>query len=248
MQSNPDHKKFYDQMWGDLEWHGVIKVGPANRMRHEILAARVSSSVSEGYRVCDFGCGDGSLLRRISEKLQCRVNLMGVDIAEILREGVPFPFFAADLSEPGFCLNERVDLAVCSEVLEHVPDAVQVLKNIHASLKEGGLLHLSVPSGPIFSYDHRLGHLRHYSPTLLEKQLAEAGFIDVRVERFGFPFHTAYKFVADLFPVKQQNNLLKVHGANPVARLGLDFIYFLMMMSRIPFGGLQIFASARRAG
>jgi hypothetical protein len=103
-----------------------------------------------------------------------------------------------------------------------------------------------VPSGPVFSYDHRLGHLRHFPPALLEKQLLEAGFVDVRVERFGFPFHTAYKFAADLFPVKQQNNLLKLHGASPWALWGLEFIYRLMMMSRISFGGLQIFARARR--
>lgn len=41
--------------------------------------------------------------------------------------------------------DERFDMVICTQVLEHVPDPAAVLKELHRILKSGGILALSAP-------------------------------------------------------------------------------------------------------
>lgn len=90
------------------------------------------------------------------------------------------------------------DIALCSEVLEHVPDSASALKNIYASLRPGGHLILTTPNSystvelvarllkfkPVvalakFIYGESvddLGHINRMTRGQLEKQILEAGF------------------------------------------------------------------------
>lgn len=52
-----------------------------------------------------------------------------------------------DWSGPAWAdLHDRFDLVLCEQVLEHVANPGQALKNVYAVLQEGGLAHLSFPS------------------------------------------------------------------------------------------------------
>ena len=217
-------------------------------MRHRILADLVASSARPSMKICDFGCGDGGMIRSMAANLSTPVEFFGVDVSQ---EGVGngslgFEFRQGDLSSREFKVKETFDIAVSSEVLEHVTDPQCALNNIFAALKPGGLAFLSVPSGPIFSYDRRIGHLRHFLPETLASMMEKSGFEAVRVQRFGFPVHTAYKFLAHLLPARSQNQLMAMGRPGLVSRLVLGLAYYLMMKSVIPWGGLQIFATARR--
>lgn len=53
-------------------------------------------------------------------------------------------FEVADLTQ--FSKPDTFDLALSVDVMEHILEDVQVFKNIHASLKKGGLLLISTPS------------------------------------------------------------------------------------------------------
>ena len=90
------------------------------------------------------------------------------------------------------------DVALCSEVLEHVLDSASALKNIFASLKPGGVLVLTTPNsfstveltarllsfGPIvkmarFIYGESvddLGHINRMTQKRLRQQITDAGF------------------------------------------------------------------------
>lgn len=94
------------------------------------------------------------------------------------------------------------DLALCSEVLEHVPDSSSALKNIYASLKPGGYLVLTTPNsystveltarllayGPIVKLARKiygesvddLGHINRMTHDQLKTQILTAGFTVVR--------------------------------------------------------------------
>lgn len=94
------------------------------------------------------------------------------------------------------------DVALCSEVLEHVPDSISALKNIYASLKPGGYLVLTTPNsystmelaarmlafGPVVKLARAiygesvddLGHINRMTQTQLRSQIDEAGFQVVR--------------------------------------------------------------------
>jgi SAM-dependent methyltransferase len=84
-------------------------------------------------------------------------------------------------------LPRSFDLIVCSEVIEHIEDDRQTLQFLISLLKPGGCLILTVPSGPISKFDKFIGHFRHYSKGSLESLLGEAGYIDIEINRAGFP-------------------------------------------------------------
>lgn len=100
------------------------------------------------------------------------------------------------------------DVALCSEVLEHVPDSAAALRNIFASLKPGGVLVLTTPNsfstveltarlltfGPIVklarliygeSVDD-LGHINRMTRRRLRNQIESAGFKVISHESIAF--------------------------------------------------------------
>lgn len=119
--------------------------------------------------VLDVGCGDGRLLSLLP-KIERR---LGVDLSErAIRFATMFSdasFAVADVRE----LSETFDIACCIEVLEHIPDEIEVqfLAAIGARVKPGGHIILSVPS--IVRPVHPK-HYRHYSEHRLRKAITAA--------------------------------------------------------------------------
>ena len=106
--------------------------------------------------LCDFGCGNGVLLEKIAENFSGS-SLHGLDISsdqinENRRNHPEIQWHAEDLSTTSFAwpFSDKVDVGVSSEVIEHVDEPKQYLKNISSSLKEGGSLILTTQSGTIY--------------------------------------------------------------------------------------------------
>ena len=74
--------------------------------------------------------------------------------------------------------KERMDTVVCLNVLEHIPDDIQALRNMYSTLRYGGRAIVLVPAGQsIFnSLDEELGHQRRYSESQLRQRMNEVGF------------------------------------------------------------------------
>jgi hypothetical protein len=74
-------------------------------------------------------------------------------------------------------------------VLEHVPDDVGALRNIRASLADGGTAIVLVPFGPKLygTLDEVLGHCRRYTEEQLATVSAEAGFQVQELLKFNRP-------------------------------------------------------------
>ena len=67
-----------------------------------------------------------------------------------------------DLSEPWPLEPDSIRAVVLLDVLEHVDNPVQVLRNVSRILQPGGGIVLTVPAYPLLysSWDERLGHRR----------------------------------------------------------------------------------------
>ncbi len=73
-------------------------------------------------------------------------------------------------------------------VLEHIKNDTQALRNMHAMLREGGYVIALVPANQ-FAFtrlDRELGHFRRYSEKDLRKKLEEAGFSEIKIKHFNF--------------------------------------------------------------
>ncbi len=79
-----------------------------------------------------------------------------------------------------------MDSVVCLNVLEHIPDDLQGLRNIHSVLRPGGRAIVLVPHGQsIFgTLDKVLGHYRRYSHQELRGKMEATGFTVERIVAF----------------------------------------------------------------
>lgn len=75
-------------------------------------------------------------------------------------------------------IQGRYDTVLCINVLEHLEDHVQVLRNINRLLMKGGKVIVLVPNCPFLynSFDKVLGHTRRYKTQQVRDLLKEAGF------------------------------------------------------------------------
>jgi glycosyltransferase involved in cell wall biosynthesis len=108
---------------------------------------------------------DHEHLDRLSNRLSHRPRL---EIAE-LNAAIPRDHEA---------FRGQMDTVICLNVLEHIEDDLEALRNIRSMLEDGGRVVILVPSGQsIFnSLDEELGHFRRYSEAQLREKMTTAGF------------------------------------------------------------------------
>lgn len=78
---------------------------------------------------------------------------------------------------------DSVDTVLLVEVLEHVPDPLQILKEVFRILQKGGNVFITVP----FIWNlHDVPYDQYrYTPFALNRLLMEAGFSKIHIESFG---------------------------------------------------------------
>lgn len=134
-----------------------------------------------GKSILDWGVGPGLCLMEIIRSSQPK-SLTGFDTSEnalgyaksILPRG---RFDSKDIYE---ATEERFDVVICTEVLEHLDDPEAALHNLYRSTADQGTLVVTVPDGRI---DYSRLHINFWSPeswtTFVNKTLPDA------VGRFG---------------------------------------------------------------
>lgn len=198
------NRAYYDRLTAGRE--SYWKLMPAPRMRIERVVAAIRASKPAVRHLCDFGCGNGDLLVALASHLP-HAKLYGIDLsAEQIRANAaarPSMAWAVDdLASDGyrFPFRDRCDVAVSSEVIEHVADPRRYLKNIYESIAPDGLLVLTTQSGPVHATEKVVGHVRHWQPGEMTELLDSIGFRDAAARNCGFPFHDLSKWVANLNP------------------------------------------------
>lgn len=171
---------FYEEFFTDND----DKVFNSGRDRRKVYKGRVldqivRQSVSDNGTVLDIGCGVGDNLKLVYREnlvfkgLEYSANslararrVLPNDVEMKQGSAVDIPF-----------QSSSADLMMCIEVLEHIPDQYQALREMHRVLKPEGLLIVSVPYRRWFpSYYTYMGHIRHYTREELQQLLTESGF------------------------------------------------------------------------
>ena len=129
----------------------------------------------------DIGCGSQPYRRLITQPPSRVARYVGLDLRQV--ENGPPAYAPADVEWDGARMpfaTDSVDCAMATEVLEHCPDPLVVLREAHRVIRPGGSLFVTVPFlWPLHDTPH--DHYR-YTTFALERMLAVAGFsaIDVR--------------------------------------------------------------------
>jgi len=142
------------------------------------LVSQLTDRFKTGYHVLEVGCGNGNVLRFLESSCQ-HGYVFGMDIfaesLHIARRRTDCGLIQGDMQHPPF--HTPFDLIGMFDVLEHLPDDLQVLRDIHAMLSPQGVLLLTVPAHPsLWSYFDSQHHYRRYTVAALEQKLAETGY------------------------------------------------------------------------
>jgi SAM-dependent methyltransferase len=146
-----------------------------------------------GQRVLEVGGGLGSFTRLLLDRERvvtidndsaCTAQLRQ-RFAEQLHVGV-LDADVLDPALPGALQEERLDTAVCMNVLEHIEDDRAALRGIYESLRPGGRLILLVPAHPRLygTLDEVVGHFRRYTRAEGREKMRAAGFTVLRSHYF----------------------------------------------------------------
>ncbi len=147
-----------------------------------------------------------------------------------------------DLTQPWPLDGESMDVAVLLDVLEHMPNPVEVLRHASKVLKPGGGLVITVPAHPwLFGdWDKRLGHYRRYTARELRRHADAA---ELTIERltywnaFSLPAAIAVRGIQRVFPQDRRANFPRVSPAINRVLLSLATAErWWMQRSGVPFG------------
>jgi len=175
----------------------------------------------------DLGCGEGRHIFGLMEKfpdLKCIGLDPHIESLDKAFEGLKFLESISNtktnfLSGSAYSLpfsDDSFDLVVCSEVLEHLHDYKDAIKEINRVLKPGGQFLASVPA----EFPEKIcwllseayqnqpgGHLRIFKKNELIKEIAEHNFSFESSQRF-HSIHSAYWWLRCLFWKSQESNII----------------------------------------
>ena len=236
----------YGEYWSRLK--GSHHHHPANRFRYWLVLRKLRASGLRFESVMDIGCGDGSLLVSVMQAFAPK-RAVGLDVSPVtipaLQEKGLAEFHQADLGKPLTLSLPPVDLALSSEVIEHVPDDDAFLRNAAKLVKPGGHLLLTTQSGPIRKTERFLGHLRHYDLDALAAKVEAAGFRVLEKARFGWPLLNLQKALAERFYSQVTSKIIDQESVSLPMRL--VFACFYHGYKLCSFGGPQLLILARKA-
>lgn len=228
---------------------------PFNRTKSQLITS-LTGEIS-GKKVLDYGAGAGIMAIPYAKAgaqvvlVDAEANALRTARYYARREGVEQRIATVNsLSFPPSLKEERFDIILAKDIVEHIEDDDQFLRDLHDCQRRGGILLLSTQNSCSLNYllegsyqKYWRGntawcgwdqtHLRFYSPASLRRKLAQAGYT---VERWRSVFIVPYNILSWLF-------LLKISIELPVLR------YFdLTLGTMFPFDrlGWNILVKASR--
>lgn len=209
----PEQKQStYDYEEKTSSWHDAHLYGPAPRHRRRLIRKWISNLSFES--VLDVGCSQPFLMQELAEMGKFKIS--GCDVSKNVIEDNKFKFpqfnfYSFDIVSKK--LEEKFDLVISSEVLEHLASWKKAIRNL-TSMSNNYLL-ITVPASKIYRTDSLVGHLRHFKGSEMADEIEKNGFKIIKQAYWGFPFHTIYKLAS--------NNLLNDESLKSFAEEKYDW-------------------------
>jgi SAM-dependent methyltransferase len=188
----------YDRLWTET-WGDQQNFGPVHRRQREALLRLITKL--DIANVLDVGCGSGGNLASLAQAMP-HLTLTGVDVSRealaLAAKRVPGGSFR-QLDAQKEKLDERFDLVLCNQVIEHLIDDIAALRNMALMAKRWVLV--ATMRGRMRPSELTIGHFRNYSDIELRAKAESAGLEVVDIFGWGFPFYSPlYRTMIEWLP------------------------------------------------
>jgi glycosyltransferase involved in cell wall biosynthesis len=199
-----------------------------------------------GQRVLEIGAGTGNMSVHLMPRNSywaTDVNSHYLDYLLTLRASRPYMRVTHTnaMDRESYPRGQSFDTVVCLNVIEHVEDDLQALRNIRDALEEGGCGIILVPFGPGLygTLDEVLGHFRRYTREQLVAVAEQAGFRVEQVLKFNRPGVPAWWLNGRILH-------RRTFGLGQIRMLNLLTPLFRLTDSWLPLPPLSIIAILRK--
>jgi SAM-dependent methyltransferase len=203
------------------------------------------------------GIGGGMICQELKKSGH---RVVGIDISrascEYAHKQMGIPVINGDLEMLLPFIKEYFDIVVIADVLEHLDNDSQLLKEISLCLKPRGLVFITVPAYQhmLSIWDKRLQHKRRYSLTDINKKIFESGLSIKKVSYFHmllYPFVYLYRKTLNLSKdgdsAKSDFSIFPSRLVTVLAGCYYCLERFLLKVVNLPFG-LSIFVVGVKHG
>lgn len=163
--------------------------------RLEVLIEWMKAYHRSALKILDFGCGTGILFPAASELAE---KIYGLDLqlnpAKILIKhyGIEYVRLITPETFDESIQDEEIDLIICSEVLEHIPDLTAILSQFQRKLNSGGHLFVTAPTeSSLYRLGRKLagfqGDYHVQNAGTINRKIQEANFDMVRRKYIPLP-------------------------------------------------------------
>jgi ubiquinone/menaquinone biosynthesis C-methylase UbiE len=141
--------------------------------------------------IVDVGCSSGYMLhdlrRAFPEALLIGADYVGGPLQNLARTQPDLPLLQIDLTRCPLP-DASVDALVALNVLEHIEDDAEAVRQIYRVLKPRGVAYIELPAGPALYdvHDKALMHCRRYTRRGAVRLFERAGFAVERLTHLGF--------------------------------------------------------------
>ncbi len=159
------------------------------RSRNRLIVSTLRRHFPEAGSLLEVGCGTGFVLAGLRRELPA-LRLVG---SELFPEGLRFArerlgpdVELVELDARSMPYEREFDVVGAFDVIEHVPEDVDVLAGMRRAVVDGGGLLLTVPQHPrLWSrYDTFSHHVRRYTRRDVVQKVEQAGFDVLQVTSF----------------------------------------------------------------
>ena len=213
-----------------LKWLKSSRLFSFNNVNRDEWVRKQAKTISSGAIVLDVGAGSCPYREFFSHCVYRTQDFAQLE-PDKLRHGnygkIDYVCDASHIPVP----NESFDIVLCTEMLEHVPEPIEVIAEFARILKPGGKIILTAPLGSGIHQEpyHYYGG---YTPYWYEKFLSEKGFSRILIEAN-----------AGFFKFYSQESLRFLQLSKPF-RLGMpvpiELLWAPVWVLLVPFLGLFV--------
>jgi SAM-dependent methyltransferase len=175
------------------EGHEQLSIMSYATLYNKTLFKWINHECDSECKILDFGAGIGEFSNRFEN--QNRINVIELDDAQLLMNKTENRFSTIESLE-----DREFDLIYSSNVLEHIENDQEIVRQLNKHLKVGGEFRIFVPAKMILysSMDRAVGHHRRYEK---EELIALFSSLDLEVydcryfDFLGYFVALLYKFI-----------------------------------------------------